>query len=442
MVRARHQHTTIHLIDLYLLLSFGVALMLWFGMWLTRPDFLPHSFFLSTFVAINFFGFSHGLGLGQALAESKTFGGLLLTQFALLIGAALEYDSTALVFMAVLPCLAACYAMLAGERNLKGGVFAKDLIPPLVGVGCYLGFVAVYRGLEWRTIDLLALSGFVFWTLGTLYWGSVMLKREHKSLIGSLLRRSRHEKGRWRLEEQQKRDERLFFHDVINHTHGLNLFLQQKVSANDVIVAEEIGALMGEVKALQSLVADHFGYKHKNLLSTLEWVEIDYAMASFHRLVHTLIPSDVEIRFEQSGLLDRARHDRSRLEFEIHYPTFLRVCTNLVKNIAEQRPRVADFSFEAHAHALCMRFKNKMGRLHETSRDLEHALSYTILAADHSDHEREQLGLESVQVLCAEHGGHFDFAIDNGEWVAQVELPMRPLAAKEALTSDKSKKVA
>lgn len=423
MVRARQSLVPIHLIDLYLLLSFAASLILWVGMWQTHSNFLPASFFLSTLVVLNFYGFAHGLGLGPALAESKTFGGLLLSQFALLIGAALQYQSIALVFVAVMPCLAACYSLLASERNLSGGVFGKDLIPPLVGLGSYLGFVAVHRGLDWRGVDLLALFSFVLWTVGTLYWGSTLVRRENRSLIGAMLKRGNGNK-RWRLDREKERDERLFFHDVINHTHGLSLFLQQKISSDDVMAQDEIHSVMGEVKALQSLVADHFGYKHKNLLSTLEWVEIDYAMASFHRLLSSMLPVEIEIRFHQSGMLDRRLFDRSRLNLSIHYPTFLRVCTNLVKNIAEQMPRVADFSFEATENVMRICFKNKMGYLHETTKDLEHALSHTIMAAD-VETEREHLGLESVQVLCQEHGGHFDFKIIENEWVASVELPLR-----------------
>lgn len=429
MVRARQQLSSVHVIDLYLLLSFAVSLFLWLSLCLTQSEFMPNSFFVSTLVAVSSIGFFHGVGFGNALVETKGFGGLLLSQFALLIGMALQYQSTALVFVAVLPCITACYAMLTSDRNLKGGFFAKDLIPPLVGVGSYIGFAAVHRGLHWSVVDLIALTCFVFWTVGTLYWGSALVKRENKSLIASLIKRG-NGNWRWRMERDRQRDDRLFFHDIINHTHGLSLFLQQKISSGDILAEEEVHAMMGEVKAMQSLVADHYGFKHKNLLSTLDWVEIDYAMASFHRIVHTMLPASVEIRFHQSGMLDRRLHDRSRLDLFIHYPTFLRICTNLVKNIGEQSPKIADFTFEAQSNVLRLCFKNKMGHLHEISKDLEYALSDSILAADSMD-EREHLGLESVQILCSEHGGNFEFLIEDGEWHAIVELPLRSQADAE-----------
>lgn len=423
MVRARHQLAPVHLVDLYLLLSFAVSATLWFGLYFTQPNFLIDSFFTSTLLGVSFIGFFYGVGYGNALLETKNFGGLMLAQFSCLIGAALEYQSTSLVFVATIPCLMACYTMLSSERSLKGGMIAKDLIPPLVGVGAYLGFATSYRGLEWGVVDLLGLACFVCFTVGTLYWGSALIKRENKSLITSLLRRG-NGNWRWRMDHDRQREDRLFFHDVINHTHGLSLFLSQKISSHEDLHTDEVKTLLGEVKAMQSLVADHYGFKHKNLVSKLEWVEIDYAMASFHQLIHSHLPVNTEIRCHQSGMLDRKNFDRSRLELMIHYPTFLRVCTNLVKNISEHSPKLADFSFEAQENVLRFSFKNKMGHLHEVSRDLDKALSVNIMAADSVD-EREHLGLESVQVLCADHGGSFEFTIVDGWWVANVELPLK-----------------
>ncbi|MBH48882.1 MAG: hypothetical protein CME71_12005 [Halobacteriovorax sp.] len=436
MVRARHQLAPVHLVDLYLLLSFVVSSFLWLGLFVTQPNFLLHSFFTTTLVGASLIGFSSGVGYGNALLETRSFGGLLLLQFSCLIGAALEYQSTSLVFVATIPCLMACYSMLSSERNLKGGMIAKDLIPPLVGVGAYLGFAASYRGLEWGVVDLLGLSSFVCFSVGTLYWGSALVRRENKSLITSLLRRG-NGNWRWRMDNDRQREDRLFFHDVINHTHGLSLFLQQKISGNETLHNDEVKSLLGEVKAMQSLVADHYGFKHKNLLSRLDWVEIDYAMASFHQLIHSHLPAKTEIRCHQAGMLDRERFDRSRLELMVHYPTFLRVCTNLVKNISEHSPRVADFTFEAQENVLRFSFKNKMGHLHEVSKDLDKALSVNILAADTVD-EREHLGLESVQVLCADHGGSFEFSIVEGWWVANVELPLKNIKQLQ----DQTKKAA
>ncbi|PIP89582.1 MAG: hypothetical protein COW01_11435 [Bdellovibrionales bacterium CG12_big_fil_rev_8_21_14_0_65_38_15] len=422
MVRARHQLTAIHMIDLYLLLSFGVSMFLWVGLALTQSNFLINSFFVSSLVAVNYSCFCHGLGHGSTLSDAKPFAGLLLTQFSLFVGCAFEYQATSMIYLAVFPCLAACYTMLTSEREFKTGIFSKDLIPPLVGVSFYLLFMTIQKNLAWKTIDLLSIAGFVIWSVGTLYWGSTLVRRENKSLISSLLKRG-HGNYRWRMDKDRQKEDRMFFHDIINHTHALNLFLQQKISTDAQMQEDEIYALMNEVKSMQSLVSDHFGFKHKNLLSTLNWVELDFALSGFHRMIHSLLPHQIEIKISQLGQLDRTKFDRSRVKLFVHYPTFIRVCTNLIKNIAEQHPKEAFFEFDAEETNLTIIFKNKMGHLHSVSKDLEYALSDNILSADHID-QSDHLGLESVQSLCLDNGGTFEFAIEDGFWSATVVLPL------------------
>ncbi len=422
MVRARHQLTAIHMIDLYLLLSFGVSMFLWVGLALTQSNFLINSFFVSSLVAVNYSCFCHGLGHGSTLSDARPFAGLLLTQFSLFVGCAFEYQATSMIYLAVFPCLAACYTMLTSEREFKTGIFSKDLIPPLVGVSFYLLFMTIQKNLEWKTIDLLSIAGFVVWSVGTLYWGSTLVRRENKSLISSLLKRG-HGNYRWRMDKDRQKEDRMFFHDIINHTHALNLFLQQKISTDAQMQEDEIYALMNEVKSMQSLVSDHFGFKHKNLLSTLNWVELDFALSGFHRMIHNLLPHQIDINISQLGQLDRTKFDRSRVKLFVHYPTFIRVCTNLIKNIAEQHPKEAFFEFDAEETNLTIVFKNKMGHLHSVSKDLEYALSDNILSADHIE-QSDHLGLESVQSLCLDNGGTFEFAIEDGFWSATVVLPL------------------
>lgn len=422
MVRARHQLTAIHMIDLYLLLSFGVSMFLWVGLALTQSNFLINSFFVSSLVAVNYSCFCHGLGHGSTLSDAKPFAGLLLTQFSLFVGCAFEYQATSMIYLAVFPCLAACYTILTSEREFKTGIFSKDLIPPLVGVSFYLLFMTIQKNLAWKTIDLLSIAGFVIWSVGTLYWGSTLVRRENKSLISSLLKRG-HGNYRWRMDKDRQKEDRMFFHDIINHTHALNLFLQQKISTDAQMQEDEIYALMNEVKSMQSLVSDHFGFKHKNLLSTLNWVELDFALSGFHRMIHSLLPHQIEIKISQLGQLDRTKFDRSRVKLFVHYPTFIRVCTNLIKNIAEQHPKEAFFEFDAEETNLTIIFKNKMGHLHSVSKDLEYALSDNILSADHID-QSDHIGLESVQSLCLDNGGTFEFAIEDGFWSATVVLPL------------------
>ncbi len=56
--------------------------------------------------------------------------------------------------------------------------------------------------------------------------------------------------------EDQKN--RMFFHDIINHTHGILLFLEQKKDYSKQIDEKEISLLLHEVKLMQTLISEHF----------------------------------------------------------------------------------------------------------------------------------------------------------------------------------------
>jgi hypothetical protein len=63
--------------------------------------------------------------------------------------------------------------------------------------------------------------------------------------------------------------EKLFFHDIINQTHGLLLFFGQKELSQESIEGHELKMLASEIKTLQSLIRDHYNFRHKNLSQTI-----------------------------------------------------------------------------------------------------------------------------------------------------------------------------
>ena len=62
--------------------------------------------------------------------------------------------------------------------------------------------------------------------------------------------------------------DRLFFHDVVNQTHGLLLFLMHKEVNKEGLEFEEVQMIEKEIRTLQSLLQDHYNFKHKNLVKT------------------------------------------------------------------------------------------------------------------------------------------------------------------------------
>lgn len=213
--------------------------------------------------------------------------------------------------------------------------------------------------------------------------------------------------------------ERLFFHDIINQTHGLLLYFSQKEMSHESLSPEEVKMITSEVKTLQSLIRDHFNYKHKNLGQTYDWVPFSYLQFSFSYLKMTyLADKDVTINFKNDGAGD---------EEEIYYPAFYRIMNNLIKNIAESRSQKVEFFFHLKSTGLSIETKNSMNDGKEKS--IPDHLTRAILSESNS--QVIGLGLESIHHLASENGGEFAFEIVEGFWINRIFLPVRALKSEK-----------
>lgn len=207
--------------------------------------------------------------------------------------------------------------------------------------------------------------------------------------------------------------ERLFFHDIINQTHGLLLYFSQKEMSDESLCPEEVKMIASEIKTLQSLIRDHFNYKHKNLGQTYDWVPFSYLQFSFSYLKMTyLSDKDVTISFKNDGA--------GELE-EVYYPAFYRIMNNLIKNIAESKSQKVEFLFHLQRQGLFIETKNSMNSGMEKS--VPDHLSRVILSE--SSPQIMGLGLESIHHLASENGGDFTFEIIDGQWINRIFLPVR-----------------
>lgn len=207
--------------------------------------------------------------------------------------------------------------------------------------------------------------------------------------------------------------ERLFFHDIINQTHGLLLYFSQKEMSHESLCPEEVKMIASEIKTLQSLIRDHFNYKHKNLGQTYDWVPFSYLQFSFSYLKMTyLSDKDVTISFKNDGA--------GELE-EVYYPAFYRIMNNLIKNIAESKSQKVEFFFHLQRQGLFIETKNSMNSGMEKS--VPDHLSRVILSE--SSPQIMGLGLESIHHLASENGGEFSFEIIDGQWINRIFLPVR-----------------
>ncbi len=237
--------------------------------------------------------------------------------------------------------------------------------------------------------------------------------------------------------EHDKR-ERLFFHDIINLTHGLILFFNQRQSSNKGIDKEEIAMLEKEIRTLQSLIKDHFHYKHKNLSNAYDWVSFSVAEMALNGLIQTYLPDQRTKTFiKREGMISYDKSLQERESAIIYFPVFYRIMNNLIKNMAEAQTNEVHFYFNYYENGLLIETRNRINSKIDKNKMAED-LSRLIL---NENFERESkspetsgigLGLESVHHLSSEFGGRFDFEIVNDFWINKITLPVPPKDLKKA----------
>ena len=204
---------------------------------------------------------------------------------------------------------------------------------------------------------------------------------------------------------------KLFFHDLVNHTHGLLLFLNNQKSSNRPLPKDDLEILISEVKTLQGLIKNHYNYHHKNLHATEEWMAFSSAQGAFIHLVNLYLKNtSVSFSFEE-GLQEK----------EIFFPVFYRIINNIVKNMAESKARTIEFKFSLEGDYLVMTSINEMNSFENKN----HAEYLERVILSHESTKNEGLGLESVHALCQDHGGEFSFEINAHKWINQVKLPLQ-----------------
>jgi hypothetical protein len=207
--------------------------------------------------------------------------------------------------------------------------------------------------------------------------------------------------------ENQNDKNRLFFHDLINQTHGMSLYLEEKHSLD----ITEISLLKNEIKILESLIQNHFGFKHKNLETNLlndtyekQSQNIQEAIEKFSKIFH--------LNFNIQINLNCQKEEVSQIDTVPLY----RILNNLIKNIAEAKSVQASFIFEFRKEGVNITTTN------------------TMVDQKAIDENTEGQGLLSIASLANDAGGFYQYEIHQNVWVNLVYLPYKisPLIKKIA----------
>ena len=180
---------------------------------------------------------------------------------------------------------------------------------------------------------------------------------------------------------------------------------------------------------MQSLIKDHYQYRHKNLLNTYDWVPFNIVEISLKGLIHTYLPMEkVKTYIHLAGSLDYSKSIEERESALIYLPVFYRIMNNLIKNMAEANSDEVHFYFDYNADGFFIETKNRINNEQDLKK-LSEKLSQIIL--DEKD-QRSGLGLESIHHLAIECGGKFDFEISSDIWVNRIHLPINKSSKKAA----------
>lgn len=392
--------------------SFYSASFLWisfFTMW--GSDFWNTSFFASLLVVGSAFcyfrGINYLMNIDSFAAKRLPF--YFLFQSVAFVGMSIETSTTGIMYFTLFPSIT--YVLtVRHENDRKKGVALFGIC-----IGTYIVFSAMVGKQSIGLNEILFLFFGIF-SLGLLYFASV--SSNGKNFLATFFG------GSWTGSDytrEYKKEDRLFFHDLVNQTHGVTLFLNHKLALKQGVAVDEVNTILKEVNLIQSLIKDHYGLVHKNLTNLHNSISFGQLRSNLESIMNTyLYPGHVKYRANYTG-----RFENDFDICNIHYPALVRIVTNLVKNVAESGSDEVFFNFDYHEQGLKFIMKNRIFNMHEDKQSVNEDIQRIILSIDGRKvkSDEEKLGLESVSYLIETLGGYFNFAIEGEYWVAEVFLP-------------------
>lgn len=360
----------------------------------------PNHFFLACVASVNYFFICHLWGWSIRLKEEGKLSPFFLFQFLFLQAYSFEAHDSSILFLAIVPVIAGVYFLNSSHsRGLKFIQGRGSILLAIGPVSYFMLTVLTGKNIAAPHV-LVTISALAIWSAGLVSWGDLFRTKRKGQL--------------------NKGDERLFVHDLVNQTHGLYLYLNFKSDSGEFIEPHESQELMGEVKILQSLIKDHFGYEHRNLTNTMEWVSFAQFKKAQEKMVESFLPAPMSRNsFSYGGWIAEDQDMHLREKCMVHFPSVYRIMVNIVKNMADERTSLAEFNFHYDESGLHMTTRNKMTSL-ENNEDLSEGLTKLIL---NDKRLRAGDGLESIGALCQKLGGTYSFQIVDGYWVNEIYLP-------------------
>ncbi len=387
----------------YFSFCLGAAAILVVGL-LTHFEFesLPLLFpFTCSFVTISIYFAISSRPWQSQVVLSQDLISFFLFQYCLLLGMCFEFQLNELVLMASLPIVSALYAinshsfLSTDEKRVKayGVIFIVFCSLPIPLISLNL-LMEPKLDLSW------VYTSFFLWQLGLFFLASIDERKESSSL-----------------------KERYFFHDAINHTHGLILFLKGRLLKNKGLGVKEVEDVLGEIHSWQSLLQNHFEMGHKNLIRNSDH-GLDELLAQMKRQAHFFKTSyNIEIFINYGG--DLQTEGGTSLLKKLHFPKspLLRIYTNLLKNAVEANSHRIEVIHSLDKNHYSLVVKNELNQAPRKNYELGKILGGRIANGQNAGAMVASTGLEAIDSLSRSLGGTFEFQIQDGVWISQVLLP-------------------
>ncbi len=215
------------------------------------------------------------------------------------------------------------------------------------------------------------------------------------------------------------KEQKFFYHDLINKTHGMSLFLSEKLrqgnSAN--INFQDLILLQKEVHSLQTMVKDHAEINHRSIAPVREWVSFLEFRPKITHMARTYFSHKQVILQENYPKIDGEIQT-----FMVHGPSLERALGNLFKNAYEANSSKIEITINITERELLFEMKNDLYQMPESSYQLADRLSRNIERVDQNK-EEAPLGLESIHFLIERMNGKFSFGKEGDFWVSKLIIP-------------------
>ena len=348
-------------LELYLFSSLVTITILWFYQNGIDDNFISKRWVLTCLLLGTYIFSTRAINNITVLEKSFWFPAFFIFQIICFVGIAFELQNIAGIYLAfIATCLYFYYFINKREFTLQQSLMQVGFLIFVVGFS-----YSFYSGLNQRKIfstqhEWILFAIFAFWSLSVIYFGTDLIKRRNNSMLYNLILRKRLiKKEEKNIITDSDYKDRLFFHDLINQTHSIGLFLENKIDSKIDLVQSDMQIISKELEVIQTLVKNHFGFRHKNIKESQEYVEFFQIKSSIIELCNNYFSrGQVKYSIEYCGLL-KSSDDSELGKCLIHYPSFTRILTNLIKNVSEIKSDEVNILFDYTTSGLKLEIKNK-----------------------------------------------------------------------------------